>query len=74
MSHYLQVKCLVSRFWDPSIKDWDGTLANGTLIEIATQSEDDYPERTIPIGIVVLEDGNFEAVPMKFISIADTTP
>ena len=72
MAHYLQVKCLVSRHWDPSMKDWDGTLIGGTLIDISTQSEEDNPQRTIPVGIVVLDDGNFEAVPMKFISITDS--
>ena len=74
MAHYLQVKCLVNRFWDPEIKDWDGTPVGGTLIDISTQSEEDNPGRTIPVGIVVLDDGNFEAVPMKFISIANTNP
>jgi len=69
MAHYLQVMCLVSRFWDPATKDWGGTEAGGTLIDISTQSEDDNPARTIPVGIVVLEDGTFEAVPMKFINI-----
>jgi len=65
MAHYLQVKCLISRFWDPDIKDWDGTLASGTLIDISTQSDEDNHDRTIPVGIVVLDDGNFEAVPIE---------
>jgi len=69
MAHYLQVKCLVNRFWDPDTKDWGGTIAGGTLIDISTQSEEGQHDRTIPVGIVVLEDGSFEAVPMKFITI-----
>ena len=70
MAHYLQVSCLVNRFWDPDTKDWSGTVKNGTLVDIATQSEEGNHERTIPVGIVVLDDGNFEAVPMQFINIA----
>ena len=69
MTNYLQVQCLTGRFWDPETKDWCGAITNGTLIDISTQSEDENPNRTIPVGIVVLEDGSFEAVPMQFINI-----
>ncbi|MCL2378294.1 MAG: hypothetical protein FWC77_04115 [Defluviitaleaceae bacterium] len=68
MPHYLHVNCLTNRFWDPETKDWDGTLASGTLIEISTQSDEGNNDRTIPVGIVVLEDGTFEAIPMQFMS------
>ena len=69
MTQYLQVNCLVNRFWDPDKKDWDGVLTGGTLIDTSTQSDEGDNSRIIPVGIVVLDDGSFEAVPMQFITI-----
>ena len=68
MAHYLQVKCLTGRFWDPDTKDWGGIVMGGTLIDITTQSEEGNNNRIIPVGIVVLDDSTFEAVPMQFIT------
>ena len=73
MTNYLHVQCLTNRYWDPETKDWGGTITTGTLIEISTQSDEGNNDRIIPVGIVVLEDGTFEAVPTKFINIY-TTP
>ena len=69
MAHYLQVKCLINRFWDPATKDWDGTWEDGTLVDISTQTEEGNSGRIIPVGIVVLTDGAFEVAPMKFITV-----
>ena len=68
INHYVQVKCLVNRYWDPATKDWGGQETTGTLIDISAQTCESDPSRTIPVGIVVLEDCTFEAVPMQFIN------
>ena len=68
IANYISVKCLIDRFWDTGTKDWDGTWVDGTLIDVSTQTEEGNSGRIIPVGIVVLETGAFEAVPMRFIT------
>lgn len=58
---------LVNRSWTPSVEDWDGDLVSGTLIDISTQSAEDGSGNIIPVGVVLLEDGTFQCVPLEFI-------
>lgn len=61
----IQVKCLINRSWDMSNWDWIGDEVVGTLIDVSTQT---MPDATIaPVGIIMLEDGSFESIPMDFI-------
>jgi len=69
MTHYLQVKCLTNRFWDPATKDWGGTEEIGTLVDISTRSDEGNPARLIPVAIVILANGQFEAVPTEFVAM-----
>lgn len=67
MAQNIQVKCLVNRFWDPAIMDWDGDLFSGILIDFSTQSSEDFSGKIIPVGIVLLENDTFQSVPMEYI-------
>ena len=67
MTQPLSVSCLVDRFWEPSEMDWDGVLVPGTLIAISAQSAEDNAGKIIPVGIILLDDGTFECVPMEFV-------
>jgi len=71
MKHSIPVECLIERSWNPITKTWDGTTANGTLIDIVSQSAEDNFSKLIPVGIVTLETGAFESVPLEFITQAD---
>lgn len=63
----IQVTCLVDRYWSPAAKAYKGTEEHGTLIDIITQSSEEDIDQMIPVGIVVLDDGTFQAVPVEFI-------
>ena len=66
MCESYRVVCLVERQWDVQNQEFAGTEKNGTLFEISTESENG---KTAPAGIVLLDDGKFEAVPLEFIQI-----
>jgi len=67
MNHHISVECLVDRSWNPTTKEWDGQNVNGTLIDFTTQSAADNSNKLIPAGIVMLDTGAFESVPVEFI-------
>lgn len=72
MIENIRVRCLVDRFWDTQILEWDGSEINGTLIGISTQTADDSSGTSIsgnliPVGVVLLDDNTFQSVPMEFI-------
>ncbi|MDR0287860.1 MAG: hypothetical protein LBI03_09205 [Clostridiales bacterium] len=67
MKQDIQVSCLINRVWDISVHDWTGETVSGTLIDISTQSDEEFPGKLIPVGIVLLNDGSFQSVPMDFI-------
>ena len=73
MQENIRVSCLIDRFWVPATKEYDGTEAFGTLINISTQYDEDNPEQLIPVGVVVLDDGSMQSVPIEFVSIAEAT-
>jgi len=64
----ISVECLIGRSWNISTRKWEGTLVNGTLIDISTQSEEDNSGKLIPVGIVLLDDDTFQCIPMEFIT------
>ncbi|HBU13061.1 MAG TPA: hypothetical protein DEB31_10190 [Clostridiales bacterium] len=68
MNQIIPVECLIDRSWDPLAKSWVGTTVNGELIGVLTQSAEDYPDRLIPAGIVLLETGAVVSVPVEFIT------
>lgn len=63
----MKVSCLLDRYWDPKAKSFGGTEGVGQLIEISVQSCEDRSGGLIPVGIVLLEDGTLQSVPMEFI-------
>jgi len=67
MAQDIHVSCLINRYWDPSALYWDGEMVTGTLLEISTQTAEDDSSKFIPVGIVLLEDGTFQSVPVEFI-------
>ena len=67
MAHNIPVDCLIERVWNTSQKEWDGIMLSGTLIDIVTQTAEDNSGDIIPVGIVLLDDGSFQCVPMEFI-------
>jgi hypothetical protein len=48
-------------------KNWEGRTVSGTLIDFATQSAEDNSGKLIPTGIVILDSGAPESVPLDFI-------
>ena len=68
MIESIRVSCLIDRLWDSSTKQYDGTHATGTMIDVSVQScEDDY-DVFAPVGIVLMDNGTFQSVPMEFIT------
>lgn len=67
MTQDIRVSCLINRVWDISNRDWIGDTVNGTLIDISTQSDEENSGKLISVGIILLEDGSFQNVPMDFI-------
>lgn len=63
----MRVTCLVDRYWDPVTKAFSGTEASGTLLEVSVQNSEEHSGELIPVGIVVLDDGTFQSVPMEHI-------
>jgi len=68
MTHNIPVQCLVGRSWNPVAKVWDGETMVGTLIDFSMQSAEDDSAKLIPVGIVLLDTGAFQSVPMEFIT------
>lgn len=62
-----RVVCLVDRFWNHENKEYSGTKKAGTMIDITVESCKDEPTKISPVGIVMLDDGTFQSVPMEFI-------
>lgn len=60
----IRVTCLLDRSWDITAKDYVGTQKAGLLLDIAGEEEDG---KTVPTGIVLLDDGAFASVPLEFI-------
>ena len=67
MSDRIPVTCLVDRYWDPAAMKFAGTDAGGDLLEIIAQSAENAPGNLIPVGIVMMNDGTFQSVPVEFI-------
>ena len=67
MKHNIPVECLIDRSWNPSTKIWEGRTVNGMLIDFVTQSAEDNSEKLVPTGIVILDSGAIESVPVEFI-------
>ena len=67
MIESMPVSCLVNRTWNTPTKDWVGQRVEGMLINISTQSDTNNQSKLIPVGIILLNDGTFESVPMEFI-------
>lgn len=63
----IRVVCLVDRFWDHENKDYSGTQKTGTMIDISVENSNDEQTKLSPVGIVMLDDGTFQSVPMEFI-------
>lgn len=72
MTENIQVTCLTDRYWDPAEKTYKGTEKSGTLIELSLQSSEESAEKLIPVGIVVLSDNSFQAIPVEFIKKTPT--
>ncbi len=72
MTENIQVTCLTDRYWDPVEKTYNGTEKSGTLIELSLQSTEENAEKLIPVGIVVLSDNLFQAIPVEFIKKTTT--
>ena len=75
MTEPILVTCQIDRCWAPEKVTLEGeqiedTCVEGELLEITTQSAPDNPGKLIPVGIVVLEDGTFQSVPVEFIRMA----
>jgi len=68
MKHYIPVECLIDRSWNPRTKLWEGRLIGGTLIDTIAQSAEDNSGKLITAGVVMLETGSFESVPIEFIT------
>jgi len=68
MNQNIPVECLIDRSWNPMSKKWVGRTVRGTLIDITTQSAKDDFKSIIPVGIVTLETGALESVPVEFIT------
>jgi len=66
----IRVKCLVNdnRSWDPWKKEYVGERLEGYLVDTNVQGNAD---NLSPVGIVMLDNGAFEAVPIQFISVND---
>ena len=60
----IRVTCLLDRSWDITAKEYIGTQKAGLLMDKATEEEDG---KTVPTGIVLLDDGAFASVPLEFI-------
>lgn len=67
MTETIRVTCLLDRYWNTTEKTYRGTEKNGTLIDVSMQSSEENADKLIPAGIVVLDDGTFQSVPMDFI-------
>ncbi len=67
MTENIQVTCLIDRYWDPVERVFKGTEKSGILIDILTQSAEEDSGKLISVGIVVLDDNTFQAVPVEFI-------
>ena len=63
----IRVTCLLDRSWDPVAKEYSGREYPGSLLEITTQSKEDHSGEHIPVGVVALDDGTFQSVPLEFI-------
>ena len=60
----IRVTCLLDRSWDITAKEYIGTQKAGLLLDTASEEEDG---KTVPTGIVLLDDGAFASVPLEFI-------
>lgn len=60
----IRVTCLLDRSWDITAKEYIGTQKAGLLLDTASEEEDG---KTVPPGIVLLDDGAFASVPLEFI-------
>ena len=66
----IPVECLIERSWNPKTKSWVGRTASGTLIDFKTESSEENISKQITVGIVMLESGAYESVPLEFITTA----
>lgn len=69
MTENIRVTCLIDRYWDPALKEFDGATASGLLIDTVSQSDEANAGKLIPAGIVKMDDGTFQSIPMEFISV-----
>ena len=68
MKYNIPVECLVDRSWDPRAKIWVGRTVKGMLVDFLSQSAEDNFGKLIPAGIVLLNSGAIESVPVEFIT------
>ena len=68
MTNPISVICVIDRCWKPEDKNLEGTPIAGTLIAVSAQSDSAYSDKHSPVGIVLLDDGTFESVPLEFIT------
>ncbi|MBC8536888.1 hypothetical protein [Feifania hominis] len=66
----IRVSCLVERYWDLSTRQYAGQQKQGTLIAVSSQTDDGG--QVEPVGIVMLDDGKWESVPIAFIQREQT--
>lgn len=67
MTENIRVTCLIDRYWDPETMSYDGTESAGTLIEISVQSAEADSGKISTVGVVMLDDGTFQSIPIEFI-------
>jgi len=68
MKHNIPVTCLIDRSWNPRTREWEGITVGGTLIDFIAQSAEDNFGRLITAGVVKLESGAINCVPIEFIT------
>lgn len=66
MTDNIRVTCLIDRYWDALKKEYAGTTFTGVLIDISAGAANTAGELS-PAGIVLLDNGTFECVPLQFI-------
>ena len=66
MHEAIRVSCLVDRYWDPTSKTYLGETIHGTFISSGQSMEGDFGKLS-PTGIVLLDDGTFQSIPLEFI-------
>ena len=75
MSADMRVSCLLERHWDVATKSFTGRWEKGVLMGISVET--DRENKVFPVGIVALDAGPFQSVPIAFLKkeeIEQTNP